>query len=246
MLRQFYQKIWAEAYSRNDLNIISLLEQNPSAKVLDVGCGDGQKTIKFKRIIGCGKITGIDGLAGRLKAAKKRGVDETLVVSLEKKWPFKNSEFDVVISNQVIEHIADIDNFIKEIYRLLKPGGYCVISTENLASWHNIFALLLGYQDFSHNIIKKIHVGNPLSPHYNEETATWSRADNSGVDDSAFPHLKILTYYSLRKIFEEYGFKFQGGLGSGYYPLSGLLSKIATKIDPRHSHFVTIKMQKPK
>lgn len=246
MLAQFYQKIWAEAYLRNDLNIASLLEENPDAKVLDVGCGDGQKTIKFKRAIGNRNITGIDGLPGRLRAAKARGVEETVVADLEKKWPLASSNFDVVISNQVIEHLADIDNFIQEIKRVLKPGGYAVISTENLASWHNIFALILGYQDFSHNVIKKAHVVNPLSPHFNEVTATWSRKDNSGVDDSAFPHLKILTYYSLRKIFEEYGFAFEKGLGSGYYPLAGVLSRIATKIDPKHSHFITVKMRKPK
>lgn len=246
MLAQFYQKIWAEAYSQNDLNILSLLEKNPNAKVLDVGCGDGQKTVKFKGAVGCQKITGIDGLAGRLMASQKRGVDETLTVDLEKKWPLKGSGFDVVISNQVIEHISDIDNFIQEIYRILKPGGYAVISTENLASWHNIVALVLGFQDFSHTIINKAHVGNPFSQHYGEKTATWSRKDNSGVDDSAFPHLKILTYFSLRKIFEEYGFKFEKGLGSGYYPLSGIVSRVATKIDPRHSHFITVKMRKPK
>lgn len=245
MLAQFYQKIWAEAYSENDLNIVSLLEKNLNAKVLDVGCGDGLKTIKFKKAIGCGKIAGIDGLSGRLAAAKKRGVDQTTVVNLEKKWPFRNSTFDVIISNQVIEHIADTDNFIKEIRRLLKPGGYCVISTENLASWHNIFALFLGYQDFSHHLIKKGHVGNPLSPHFGEKTVTWSKNDNSGVDDTAHPHLKILTFRSLINIFKAYGFQLEEGLGSGYYPLYGFMGKFASQINPSHAHFITVKFRKP-
>jgi len=245
MLAEFYKKIWTEAYRRNDLNIISLLETDKNAMVLDVGCGDGQKTVKFKRKIMCQKIAGIDGVKERLAAAQRRGVKETKIVDLEKKWPFPEKYFDVIISNQVIEHLVNIDNFIKEICRLLKSGGYCVISTENLASWHNIFALTLGFQDFSHHLIKKSHVGNPFSPHFGEETVTWSKEDNSGVDDTTYPHLKIPTYFSLIKIFEEYGFKFEKGLASGYYPFFGITGRFFSKIDPRHSHFIAVKLHKP-
>lgn len=243
MLNNFFQYIWKEAYKRNDENIINLLEINPLARVVDVGCGDGQKTAAFRERITCKTIFGIDGVFGRLKAAEKRGV-QIKQANLEQKWLLPSNAFDAVISNQVIEHISDIDHFIGEIYRILKPGGYCIISTENLASWHNIFALILGFQDFSHHIIKKLHVSNPLSPHYGEKTVTWSSTDNSGIDDTTFPHLKILTFKSLRKVFEVYGFKFIAGKGSGYYPLFGIIGLIASIIDPYHSHFITIKMMK--
>lgn len=247
MFGKFYKKLWDEAYNvRNDANIQKLLEINPSAKVLDVGCGDGQKTIKFIRKIKSKDITGMDGVAGRLKAAKKRGVNKAFLTDIEKEWPLKNSSFDVVISNQVIEHLLNIDHFIQEVKRVLKPGGYCVISTENLASWHNIFALMLGYQPFSTHLIAKSHIGNPLSPHYGKKTLTWSAKDNSGVDDTAYPHLKVPTYFSLIKIFEEYGFIFEKGLASGYYPFFGIAGLTASRIDPYHSHFITIKARKPK
>jgi 2-polyprenyl-3-methyl-5-hydroxy-6-metoxy-1,4-benzoquinol methylase len=245
MLLAFYKKIWREAYDRNVLNIVSLLKPDSKAVVLDIGCGDGKNTVRFKRKISCKKMIGIDGLKKRLIAAKKEGVDETKIVDLEKKWPFPNRYFDIIISNQVIEHLIDIDNFIKEIYRLLKPDGYCVISSENLSSWHNVFTLALGYQDFSHTLIKKAHLGNPLSLHFREKTATWSRDDNAGIDDTAYPHLKILTYKSLVMVFAAYNFKFVKGLGSGYYPLFGILGRLANKIDPFHSHFITIKARKP-
>lgn len=243
MLSKFFANVWKEAYSENTQNMISLLEENPKARVLDVGCGDGQHTLLFKQKIGCKRITGIDGLPGRVAAARKRGV-EASVTDLGKKWPFPDNHFDVVVSNQVIEHLADLDNFIKEIYRILKLSGYCVISTENLSSWHNIFALILGFQDFSHHLIRKAHVGNPLSLHFGQKTVTWSAKDNSGIDDTAFPHLKILTYKSLIAIFETYNFKFVKGGGSGYYPLFGVFSKIATKVDPFHSHFIVAKIKK--
>ena len=244
MIKKYFEKIWSQAYKKNDEHILRLLEKNKKAHVLDIGCGDGQKTIKFKSKIGCKTIYGIDGVKERLVAAKKRGIDKTKKVNLETKWPFESNFFDIIVSNQVIEHVADIDNFIKETKRLLKPGGYAVISTENLASWHNIFALILGYQDFSHHTIMKKHVGNPLSPHFNEKTLTWSKKDNSGVDDTAYPHLKVPTFYSFLKSFEEYGFKVEKSLASGYYPLPGIVGDFFSKLNPRHSHFITAKFRK--
>lgn len=243
LLKHYYRFIWNQAYSRNDKNIIDLLETNPQAKVLDIGCGDGQKTLKFQKKIGIEKIYGIDGVTERLVAAKNRGV-ETIQANLEKKWPFKDSTFDVLVSNQVIEHVVDLDNFISECHRILKHNGYCVISTENLSSWHNIFALITGHQDFSHHIIKKSHITNPFSPHYGEKTVSWSAKDNSGVDDTAFPHVKILTYKSLIKVFEIFGFKFEKGKASGYYPACSIISIILSILDPYHSHFITVKFRK--
>lgn len=243
MFKKFLNTIWQEAYANNTKNILNLLEYNPSAKAMDIGCGDGQKTSKFLSKIGAEEILGIDGVAPRLAAAQKRGI-VTKIVNIEKPWPLPENSFDVVISNQVIEHILDLDHFISEIKKVLKPGGYAVISTENLASWHNIFALVLGHQDFSHHLINKSHVGNPMSLHYKQKTVAWSAKDNSGVDDTAFPHIKILTFKSLIKIFGEYGFKFESGLGSGYYPLFGILSLIFCRLDPFHSHFITVKVRK--
>lgn len=243
MLKKFLLHIWAEAYEKNTLDILSLLEENPQAKVLDVGCGDGQKTSRFMEKIGCREAIGIDGVADRLKAAKTRGI-KIIKANLENKWPFPNNSFDVVVSNQVIEHIVDIDAFIEEIYRVLKPNGYAVISTENLASWHNIFALILGFQDFSHHIIKKLHIGNPLSPHYGEKTVTWSKEDNSGVDDTAFLHIKILTLRSLINVFKVYGFNCGAYKGSGYYPLFSFAERIISSFDPFHCHFIVVKMRK--
>src|SRR5437762_11564884 len=107
MISQFINKIWQEAYKQNTSNIMELLEKNVKAQVVDIGCGDGQKTLVFKNKIGCKEIIGMDGITKRLTAARKRGI-QTKIADIEKKWPFPNNFFDVVISNQVIEHLIDI------------------------------------------------------------------------------------------------------------------------------------------
>ncbi|MDO8659004.1 MAG: class I SAM-dependent methyltransferase [Candidatus Parcubacteria bacterium] len=245
-ISNFIEPLWNQAMEQNVVNIISLLVKNKNAVVLDVGCGDGKFTFQFKQKIGCRKIVGIEGDKQRIIEAKRNGINEIVDFDLEKKWPFPDKSFDVIISNQVIEHIVDLDLFISEIYRLLKPGGYCVISTENLASWHNIGALFLGYQDFSHHLISKKHVGNPLSIHYGEKTGGWGDKITKHDNSSIYPHIKIATYISLINIFKAYNFIFNKGKASGYYPLFGFLSTFASSIDPYHSHFITIKMVKPK
>ncbi len=56
--------------------------------------------------------------------------------------PFQDNEFDFVVSFQVIEHIKDDKTFVKEIYRVLKPGGKFIVTTPNILTtltrnpWH--------------------------------------------------------------------------------------------------------------
>ncbi|GAB4201686.1 MAG: hypothetical protein Fur0023_06510 [Bacteroidia bacterium] len=56
--------------------------------------------------------------------------------------PFRDNEFDYVVTFQVIEHIKDDKTFVKEIYRVLKPGGKFIVTTPNILTtltrnpWH--------------------------------------------------------------------------------------------------------------
>jgi SAM-dependent methyltransferase len=47
-------------------------------------------------------------------------------VSVADPWPYDDAEFDVVVTNQVLEHVADLDFFLGELARTLKPGGFSV------------------------------------------------------------------------------------------------------------------------
>lgn len=228
MLKKFLINLWSNAYSINKKNILKLCEKNSKAVFVDLGCDDGTWTKEVARKISTKNIYGLDYILAQLKKAKKLGI-KVEQGNLNEKFPFEDSFFNVVHSNQVIEHLTEIDNYVAEIYRILKPGGYVIISTENLSSWHNIFSLIMGWQAFSQHISKKYHIGNPMSPHFEEDLR------------EGWTHNIIFTYYSLQEIFKKYGFIIEKSKGAGYYPFPSFFAKI----DPHHSHFITIKAKKP-
>jgi len=81
-------------------------------------------------------------------------------------FPFEDKTFDVVCSNQVIEHISNKDTFIKESNRVLKDDGICITSTENIASFDNILSLMCGQEPLAQSTSHEFHTSPFLSPHF--------------------------------------------------------------------------------
>lgn len=94
--------------------------------VLDVGCGTGFRTSKLKR-----KTKRITGLDIKNYVKEKFKSDFKLILGDGEKMPFKDKHFDFVTCWDVIEHIKKDDLFLKEIFRILKPGGLLLLSTPN-------------------------------------------------------------------------------------------------------------------
>lgn len=231
MLKSFMIGLHDKSVEYNQKNIFSLLEKDPEAKLLDLGCDEGSFTLQIANKIGTKYIYGIEIVDERIRKAKNKGV-KVSKSDLNKKFPFKDNFFDVVHANQVIEHLIDVDLFAEEIYRVLKPNDYAIISTENLSSWHNLFALFLGYQAFSQHISSKYYIGNPVSPHQGER-----------FDLKSWTHIKIFTYKGLKEFFKVHNFKNGKILGAGHYISLNLFSLFLI-LDPLHTHFITVKVRK--
>jgi ubiquinone/menaquinone biosynthesis C-methylase UbiE len=217
-------------YRRKILACLELSRQQVA--LLDCGCGDGKWTEELGRRIGSVQLSAIEIVEEQRQLALDRGIDAR-AGNLNDEFPFPDEKFDVVHANQVIEHLADTDSFIKEIRRVLKPGGYSVICTENLASWHNILALVLGWQPFSlSNICEtRFQIGNPLAIHSNEPAK----------NPKSWQHVRVFSWRGLKEILVAHGFLLESYEGSGYYPLPTWFGKL----DPRHAAFLTIKVRKP-
>lgn len=222
---KFRLKLFHRLEKDSNTQFLSLLDKKANLKVVDLGCGNGDFTLKVKEKIQCNEITGIDIHETSLMEAAKKGIK---VLKMDLNMPFKlpSNSFDVVISNQVIEHILNLRNFVTEIYRILNSNGYAVISTENLSSWENIFALFFGYSPFSMNY-DKIKIGNPFSARHGKV-----------IKGGGHGHLRIFTYQSLIDFFKHFNFRIEKVVGSGHF------LKSLSKVDPKHTRFLTIKVRK--
>jgi len=138
-------KLLGSVEAENRKVILKLLEKDKSARFLDCGCGDGSLTLEFGKRTGTSELYGIEIVEESIQQCNAEGI-KAYLSDLNKPFPIKSGSFDVVLANQVIEHLCDTDGFIKEIYRVLRQGGYAIISTPNLASFPEIFCLILGWQ----------------------------------------------------------------------------------------------------
>jgi SAM-dependent methyltransferase len=99
-----------------------------SEPILDLGCGDGHfsaRTLLNKRIYG------IDPSFNSLNLATNLKFYSGLVCTRGNQLPFMDCSYPSVISNSVLEHIQDVDAVIKEAFRLLKTGGFFVLTVPN-------------------------------------------------------------------------------------------------------------------
>jgi SAM-dependent methyltransferase len=227
--------LWAGSVELNAQNIERICRAaaagRPSVSMCDLGCGDGALTARIARAIGAAHVGVVETWQPHVELAQKQGFTVTRD-DLNGPLSLPDGAFDVVIANQVIEHLYDTESFVGEAARILKPGGTLVISTENPASWHNIGALTIGWQPFSLANVsrRKTGIGNPLS--LAPAQAGWE-----------FPmqHHRLFTPKALRELLALEGLRDVRVLGAGYYPLP---SKVGT-LDVTHAALITAAGRKP-
>jgi len=111
--------------------------------VLDLGCGNGQHTLRVA--LKCKKIIGVDYDAGNLEIACKIAQERQIKnvqfrkLNLEKKLPFKKNLFNKVLCLDVLEHLVRRKQLLLEMKRVSKPEGLLFISAPNKnTSWKKL------------------------------------------------------------------------------------------------------------
>lgn len=102
-------------------------------RVLDLGCGSGGISIAYAK--GGAEIVGIDFEKMYPLIARSWAQDEKQEVNILRgsglDLPFKDEIFDIVSCNDVIEHVEDAEKCVKEVSRVIKPGGLIYVTCPN-------------------------------------------------------------------------------------------------------------------
>lgn len=128
--------------------VLAILGKLRGERFLDIGCGDGVFTVLLREALGAKEAVGIEIAPEAVAAIEKRGIKAYQLDIDEESLPFDDAYFDVVYCGEIIEHLFNPDHLLREVHRILKPEGTCIISTPNLAGWPSRVALLLGYQPY--------------------------------------------------------------------------------------------------
>jgi ubiquinone/menaquinone biosynthesis C-methylase UbiE len=132
-------------------NIFRIFDQNLRTyaphNILDIGCGDGGRTIRIAKYynVSMNNVHGLDYNDDLIITCKK--VFNASSIDLETDHiPYKDNTFDLVICNQVLEHLKNYKKTISEAIRVTKNQGYIVFGIPNLAHLINRIYLLFGFQ----------------------------------------------------------------------------------------------------
>lgn len=154
--------------------ILSLLKSDEKKQILDLGAGEG--ALSEKLFLLGHNITACDGEPEQFKF--KEIICQR--VNLNKNFPFNDSEFDVVILSDVIEHLENPWHTIRESHRILRNNGKLIISIPNILS-----------------ITARIHFL------IHGEFLLFYQAK----EEKSFPHITPLSYPLVEKILITCGFK---------------------------------------
>jgi len=137
--------------------------KNTKGKLLDVGCGAGDFPEAFSFYRPDLKIFAFDISKKAIALAKKRKSNIEFKVASAEKIPYPNNYFDIVTCFDVIEHVRDSEEVLKEIVRVLKKGGTFQTFIPAEDSWFSPegFLIKIGWK------AKEIYGGHPH--HYSRE-----------------------------------------------------------------------------
>lgn len=122
-------------------NVIDRVNEGPAVqRILDAGCGNGWLASLYadKHM-----VVGIDLADGNLTRIRDKGI-HAVKHNLDGALPFADAVFDTVVCSEILEHVFRPDLVLREVLRVLKPGGRVVLTVPNLHCMRNRLDLLVG------------------------------------------------------------------------------------------------------
>lgn len=171
--------VWRDGQERR-LRMIGHWTKLPGARVLEAGCGVGAYSSQIRRRYSL-FVEAFDLEIERVHQARA-DTPHALVAAAEH-LPYRANLFDIVLSNEVIEHVADDRRAVAEMVRVLKPGGRIVLFCPN--RWYPV-------EQHGHFWRGEYHFGN--TPLINYLPDRWR--------NRLAPHVRTYTARGVRRLFD--------------------------------------------
>lgn len=111
--------------------VLALLAPKQGERALDIGCGPGLTTEALAHAVGAqGYVLGVDIAPPMLAMAKRRCASLAQVefgMADVTRLPYQDNSFDVALASQVYEYVEDVDQSLRELARVIRPGGRVVL-----------------------------------------------------------------------------------------------------------------------
>ena len=170
--------VWRAGQQRRLDMIVQAVGERIHGKILENGCGVGMY-VEHLSPFG-GEVTGLEYDFER--AAEARENSPKIINAAGEFIPLSSSAFDLILSHEVIEHVQDDQAAIREMIRVLKPGGRIALFCPNR-----------GYPYETHGIYWKgqYHFGNKLFVNYLPRS----------LRNKLAPHVRVYSKKDLQKLF---------------------------------------------
>ena len=172
--------VWRSGQERRLAMIRAAAPQLASARVLEIGCGVGRYLEKLVEL--APSVVGLEYEPDRARQAAARVRRARVVDAANEHLPFADAGFDVVLSNEVIEHVADDQLSAAEMVRVLAPRGRIVLFCPN--RWYPVEQHGVYWRG-------RYHFGNVPLVNYLPDP----------LRDRLAPHVRAYTARGLRRLF---------------------------------------------
>ena len=199
----FYAAKSASYFSNARADFVDRLAFDPSAAILEVGCGTGATGALALSEGRCGRYVGIELFEAAAEEAREvlSEVVTGNVETMDFKW--QPASFDALILSEVLEHLVDPRQVLKSLAPLIRPGGRLLASSPNISHWRVIRELIMGRFEMA----------------------------DQGVFDRT--HLRWFTPSTFASMFEDAGFRVDEiGPVTAFSPRTELISRLtASRFD---------------
>jgi ubiquinone/menaquinone biosynthesis C-methylase UbiE len=183
--------------------------------ILDIGCGPGTITIGLARLVPDGRVTALDYTSSPVEQTRSLAANNSITnmdfaVGDIHHLDFADNSFDVVHTHQVLQHIADPVLALREMHRIVKPGGMVACRETVSMSWYPELPGLARFWD----VWRRVSDSMGGNPHPGARLHVWAR--EAGFESEKITKTAGSWCYSTKEERESWGGSYvERATGSG-------------------------------